>query len=393
VLQEREAQTDIQVFDRTLQNFLTAMRQRPEIAKGFSFFTANAPGIRLEINRDKCKQLGVNISDVGQALQTYLGSSYVNDFTLYGRTFRVVAQADTSYRGDMADLAQYYVRNQSGGMVPLSTLTSYERTATAPLISHYNLFRSADINGDPGEGYSTGDAIKALEEVAAKTLPPGYGYEFSGLSREEELAGSQSLYIFGLSLVFVFLVLAALYESWTVPFAVLVSVPIGSLGAILTLSLVPDLTNNVYAQIGLVTLVGLAGKNAILIVEYAKERLEAGTDLVEATLEAVRLRFRPIVMTSMSAVLGVVPLIIASGAGAISRQHIGWTVFGGLLMATAVGTFIVAVTYVMITKLAYSKKELEKFKEKAEEAKNKKEDKKQDEAEDQADLPAEPAPA
>jgi multidrug efflux pump subunit AcrB len=304
-----------------------------------------------------------------------------------------VAQADTSYRGDMADLAQYYVRNQSGGMVPLSTVTSYERTATAPLISHYNLFRSADINGDPGEGYSTGDAIKALEEVAAKTLPPGYGYEFSGLSREEELAGSQSLYIFGLSLVFVFLVLAALYESWTVPFAVLVSVPIGSLGAILTLSLVPDLTNNVYAQIGLVTLVGLAGKNAILIVEYAKERLEAGTDLVEATLEAVRLRFRPIVMTSMSAVLGVVPLIIASGAGAISRQHIGWTVFGGLLMATAVGTFIVAVTYVMITKLAYSKKELEKFKEKAEEAKNKKEDKKQDEAEDQADLPAEPAPA
>jgi multidrug efflux pump subunit AcrB len=157
--------------------------------------------------------------------------------------------------------------------------------------------------------------------------------------------------------------------------------------------LVPDLTNNVYAQIGLVTLVGLAGKNAILIVEYAKERLEAGTDLVEATLEAVRLRFRPIVMTSMSAVLGVVPLIIASGAGAISRQHIGWTVFGGLLMATAVGTFIVAVTYVMITKLAYSKKELEKFKEKAEEAKNKKEEQKQDEAEDQADLPAEPAPA
>ncbi len=387
VLQEREAQTDIQRFDRTLQGFLAAMKKRPEIAKGFSFFTANTPAYRLEINREKCKQLGVSIADVGQALQTYLGSAYVNDFTLYGRTFRVVAQADTAYRGDMSDLAQYYVRNESGQMVPLSTLTSYERTATAPLISHYNLFRSADINGDPGEGFSTGDAITALEEVAAENLPPGYGYEFSGLSREEQLAGSQSLYIFALSLVFVFLVLAALYESWTVPFAVLVSVPVGSLGAILTLTLVPELTNNVYAQIGLVTLVGLAGKNAILIVEYAKERLEAGTDLVEATLEAVRLRFRPIVMTSLSAILGVVPLIIASGAGAISRQHIGWTVFGGLLVATAVGTLIVAVCYVLITQLAYSKDELEGFKQKAEEAKAK-------EDEGKADAPpAEPAPA
>jgi multidrug efflux pump subunit AcrB len=387
ILQEREAQTDIQSFDRTLQGFLAAMKQRPEIAKGFSFFTANTPAYRLEINREKCKQLGVSISDVGQALQTYLGSAYVNDFTLYGRTFRVLAQADTSYRGDMSDLAQYYVRNQGGQMVPLSTLTSYERTATAPLISHYNLFRSADINGDPGEGYSTGDAITALEEVAAKNLPPGYGYEFSGLSREEQLAGSQSLYIFGLSLVFVFLVLAALYESWTVPWAVLVSVPVGSLGAIVTLTLVPELTNNVYAQIGLVTLVGLAGKNAILIVEYAKERLEAGTDLVEATLEAVRLRFRPIVMTSLSAILGVVPLIIASGAGAISRKHIGWTVFGGLLVATAVGTAIVAVCYVLITRLAYSKEEMEGFKKKAEEAKAKEEEGKADAP------PAEPAPA
>ncbi|GAA4371938.1 multidrug efflux RND transporter permease subunit [Hymenobacter koreensis] len=367
ILQEREAQTDIQAFDRTLQSFLGAMRQRPEIAKGFSFFTANTPGYRLDIDREKCKKLGVQVADVGRALQTYLSSSYVNDFTLYGRTFRVVAQADTSYRGDIQNLNQYYVRNTAGSMVPLSTLISYQRTATAPLISHYNLFRSADINGDPGAGYSTGDAIKALEEVAEQNLPPGYGYEFSGLSREENEAGSQALYIFGLSLVFVFLVLAALYESWTVPFAVLVSVPIGSLGAIVTLSLMSSLTNNVYAQIGLVTLVGLAGKNAILIVEYAKERLEAGAELVEATLDAVRLRFRPIVMTSMSAILGVVPLIIASGAGAESRRHIGWTVFGGLLVATIVGTGVVAVVYVLITRKAYSKKELEAFKQNADE--------------------------
>ncbi|WP_078062765.1 multidrug efflux RND transporter permease subunit [Solirubrum puertoriconensis] len=361
ILQQRESTTDIKEFDRTLQRFLGAMRQRPEIAKGFSFFTTNTPGYKLEIDREKCKKLGVQVSAVGQALQTYLGSAYVNDFTLYGRTFRVVAQADTSYRGDIQNLDQYYVRNQNGGMVPLSTLVSYTLAESAPLVSHYNLFRSADINGDPGEGYSTGDAIKALEEVATENLPPGYGYEFSGLSREEKLAGSQSLYIFGLSLVFVFLVLAALYESWSVPFAVLVSVPISALGAILTLSLLPNLTNNVYAQIGLVTLVGLAGKNAILIVEYAKERVDAGTELVKATLEAVRLRFRPIVMTSMSCLLGVVPLMIASGAGAESRKTIGWTIFGGMLVATTVATFIVAVCYVFITRKAYGKQKLEEL--------------------------------
>jgi hydrophobe/amphiphile efflux-1 (HAE1) family protein len=361
VLQEREAQTDIQRFDQTLQRFLGAIRQRPEIAKGFSFFTANTPGYRLEIDREKAKKLGVQVSDIGQAMSTYLGSAYVNDFTLYGRTFRVVAQADTNYRGDIQNLDQYYVRNASGGMVPLSTLTSYERTASAPLISHYNLFRSADINGDPGEGYSTGDAIKALEEVAAEVLPPGYGYEFSGLSREEQQAGNQSLYIFGLSLVFVFLVLAALYESWSVPFAVLVSVPIGALGAIATLTLLPKLTNNVYAQIGLVTLVGLVGKNAILVVEYAKERLEDGTPLQEATLEAVRLRFRPIVMTTMSAVLGMIPLIIATGAGAQSRRTIGWTVFGGLILGVTVATFVVAVCYVLITRAAYGKEKLQEL--------------------------------
>jgi len=358
IFQEREAGGDIKVFDSNLQKFLGAIRKRPEIASAFSFFTANTPGYRLDIDRQKAKKLGVSITEVGNALRTYLGSAYINDFTLYGRTFRVVAQADSSYRGDISDLGQYYVRNSAGGMVPLSTLTTYQRTETAPLISHYNLFRSAEINGNPAAGFSSGDAIKALQETAAQTLPQGYGFEFSGLSREELLAGGQTIYVFALSIVFVFLFLAALYESWSVPFSVLLAVPVGIFGAILALFFLPKLTNNVYAQIGMLTLIGLSAKNAILIVEFAKERVDKGMPLVEATLDAVRQRLRPIIMTSLAFILGILPLVFASGAGAQSRQTLGWTVLGGMLAATGMGIFIVPVLYVIITRFAYGKEKL-----------------------------------
>lgn len=358
IFQEREAGGDIKVFDSNLQKFLGAIRKRPEIASAFSFFTANTPGYRLDIDRQKAKKLGVSITEVGNALRTYLGSAYVNDFTLYGRTFRVVAQADSSYRGDISDLGQYYVRNTAGGMVPLSTLTTYQRTETAPLISHYNLFRSAEINGNPTAGFSSGDAIKALQETAAQTLPQGYGFEFSGLSREELLAGGQTIYVFALSIIFVFLFLAALYESWSVPFSVLLAVPVGIFGAILALFFLPKLTNNVYAQIGMLTLIGLSAKNAILIVEFAKERVDKGMPLVEATLDAVRQRLRPIIMTSLAFILGILPLVFASGAGAQSRQTLGWTVLGGMLAATGMGIFIVPVLYVIITRFAYGKEKL-----------------------------------
>jgi hydrophobe/amphiphile efflux-1 (HAE1) family protein len=358
ILQEKEAGGDIKNFEKVLNDFTAAVNKRPEIARAFSFFGAHTPAYQLTIDREKAKKLGVQISDVNNALQTYMGSVYINDFTIYGRNFRVLAQADTNYRTNIGNIGQYFVRNSAGGMVPLSTLTTYKVIENAPLISHYNLFRSAEINGSTNPGYSSGDAITALKEVAAQTLPQGYGYEFSGLSREELLSGSKTVYIFALSIGFVFLFLAALYESWSVPFSVLLAVPLGAFGAILFLSFNSNLTNNVYAQIGLITLIGLAAKNAILIVEFAKERVDRGMELEKATLEAVRLRLRPIIMTSMAFILGVVPLVFASGAGSVARKTIGYTVFGGMLAATSLAIFIVPVLFYIITKFAYGKEKL-----------------------------------
>ncbi len=358
ILEEKEAGGDIKNFERIVQNFVGEVNQRKEIAKAFTFFTAHTPAYQLVVDRDKAKKLGVAISDINNALQVYMGSSYINDFTLYGRTFHVVAQADTMYRTDIKDIGQYYVRNQANTMVPLSTVTSYKFIENAPLISHYNLFRSAEIDGNPKPGFSSGDALTALKEVADKTLPQGYGYEFSGLSREELLSGSKTTYIFALSIGFVFLFLAALYESWSVPFSVLLAVPLGAFGAILFLTFLPSLANNVYAQIGLITLIGLSAKNAILIVEFAKERVDRGVELEKAVLDAVRVRLRPIIMTSLAFILGVLPLVFASGAGAQARQTIGFTVFGGMLAATSMAIFIVPVLYYLITKFAYGKAKL-----------------------------------
>lgn len=385
ILEEKQAGGDVKNFEKVLQNFVAAVNQRPEIAKAFSFFTARTPAYQLVVDREKAKRLGVQISDINNALQTYMGSAYINDFTIYGRNFRVVAQADTNYRTNIANIGQYFVRNSQGTMVPLSTLTSYKIIENAPLISHYNLFRSAEVDGNPKPGYSSGDAIKALQEVAAKTLPQGYGYEFSGLSREELLSGSKTVYIFALSIGFVFLFLAALYESWSVPFSVLLAVPLGAFGAILFLVisdwwLGTPLTNNVYAQIGLITLIGLSAKNAILIVEFAKERVDSGWELEEATLEAVRLRLRPIIMTSLAFILGVMPLVFASGAGAQARQTIGYTVLGGMLAATSMAIFIVPVLFYIITRFAYGEKKLKELQEK----RKKEQDSKKDEGDGNA---------
>ena len=360
-LQQKESTDDINGFERVVRNFIAEANKRPEIARAFTFFTARTPGYRLDVDREKCKKLGVSLSDVYNTIQTYLGSSYINDITIYGRNFHVVAQADTSYRGDIGDLNQYYVRNSEGIMLPLSSLISYRYVESAPLISHFNLFRTAEINGDSKPGYSSGQAIQALEDVADKTLPAGYGYEFAGLSRQEIKAGSSTLIIFLLSISFVFLFLAALYESWQVPFSVLLAVPVGLFGAILTLTIISRLVNNVYAQIGMITLIGLSAKNAILIVEFAKERVDRGMPIIESTLAAVKLRLRPILMTSFAFILGVLPLALATGAAAVARSTIGWTVLGGMLAATSLAIFIVPVLFVVITRLVYSKEKLQEL--------------------------------
>lgn len=354
-LQQAGSTDSIQQFEKVAKDFLAKLNQRPEIARAYTFFSARTPSYQINVDKEQAKKLGVLVSDVYSTLSTFLGSSYVNDFNLYGRNFRVMSQADSSFRGSLENIKSYYVRNNVGGMVPLGSLITSKVIEAPSVISHYNIYRSIDINGDTKPGYSSGQAIEALRDVA-RTLPAGYSYEFSGMSREEIAAGNQQTTIFAISIIFVFLFLAALYESWSVPFSVLFAVPIGAFGSILTLTLFPNLSNNIYAQIGLITLIGLAAKNAILIVEFAKERVDRGVDILHATLQAVRLRLRPIVMTSLAFILGVLPLAFASGAAAESRKTIGWTVFGGMIAATTLAIFVVPVLFVLITKIAYGKK-------------------------------------
>ncbi|MEQ8413880.1 MAG: multidrug efflux RND transporter permease subunit [Imperialibacter sp.] len=347
---------DIFGFEATMQKFIAAANQRPEIAAAYSFFSARTPAYQVDLDKEKAKKMGVNVAQAYSTLSTLLASSYVNDFNIYGRNFRVVTQADTVYRKDIDDIGKYFVKNSMGEMVPLSALITTKVIETPALISHYNIYRSAEILGTYAPGYSSGDALKALQEVAAEVLPNGYSYEFGGMSYEEVKAGNTQSIIFLVSIVFVFLFLAALYESWSIPFSVLFAVPIGAFGSILTLTFLPGLTNNIYAQIGLITLIGLAAKNAILIVEFAKERVDAGQDIIESTLEAVRLRLRPIIMTSLAFILGVLPLAISTGAGAEARKTIGWTVAGGMVAASSLAIFVVPVLYVAISKIAYRRR-------------------------------------
>jgi hydrophobic/amphiphilic exporter-1 (mainly G- bacteria), HAE1 family len=358
-IEQRSTNDDLQAFDKVVKKFIDEANKNPAITNAFSFYSSNTPSFNLTVDREKCEKLGVNIGDVFTTIQAFMGSLYINDFTVYNRTFHVVVQADTAFRTLITDMDKYYVRNQDSAMVPLSTLVSYAPTETAPLISHFNIFRSAEVDGAPSAGYSSNQATDSLTAIANRVLPEGYNYEFSGLSYEEIRAGSTTIYIFMFSLTFVFLFLAALYESWSVPFSVLLAVPIGAFGAILTLVFVPSLTDNVYAQIGLITLIGLAAKNAILIVEFAKVRVDRGEELVKSTLEAVKLRLRPIIMTSLAFILGVLPLVLATGAGAVARRTIGFTVLGGMTAASTLAIFIVPVLFVVITRVSYGKEKLE----------------------------------
>ncbi|MDB5111128.1 MAG: Transporter, hydrophobe/amphiphile efflux family [Mucilaginibacter sp.] len=357
-IEQGSSTDDIYAFEKVIKKFVAAAHQTPATSTAYCYFSAHTPSYDLNVDREKCEKLGVNISDVFSTMQAYMGSLFVNNFTLYNRTYHVVVQADTGYRALISNMDKYYVRNSIGQMVPISAVINYKPTVAAPLITHFNIFRSAEVDGSIPAGYSSGQSIEALKAIAAKTLPRGYTYEFSGLSYEELKAGSITIYIFLFSIIFVFLFLAALYESWSVPFSVMLAVPISAFGAILALTMAPGITNNVYAQIGLITLIGLSAKNAILIVEFAKIRVDRGEELIKSTLEAVRLRLRPIIMTSLAFILGVLPLVLATGAGAESRNTIGVTVLGGMIASSTISIFIVPVLFVLFTRLSYGKKEL-----------------------------------
>lgn len=338
-----------QALNDATQALLAAARQQPELnaRQMFSSFGTSTPQFVYDLDRNKAKLLGLNLPDIFNTLQIYLGSLYVNDFNLFGRTFRVTLQADQNARSSANDLTRLYVRNNTGGMVPLSTLGELKPTVGPETVPHYNSNASALINGGPAPGFSSGQAIAAMERVAGQVLPRDFGYEWTGITFQELKAGSAATIVFGLALVFVFLILAAQYESWTMPFVVLLTVPLALFGAMSAIQL-RGMQIDVYSQIGFVMLIGLAAKNAILIVEFARRRREDGVGIIAAATEAGRLRLRPILMTALAFILGAVPLMYATGAGAASRQSLGTAVVGGMLAATALTLIFTPVFYVVI---------------------------------------------
>ena len=341
-----------QALHEAAQALLAAARKQPELDPHqlFTSFGTSTPEYDYDLDRTKVKLLGLNLSDVFNTLQIDLGSLYVNDFNLFGRTFRVTIQAERNARANPTDLSRLYVRNAGGQMIPLDTLGGLRSTVGPEFVSHYNIYGSALINGAPAPGYSSGQAIAAMQRAAGEALPADFGYEWTGIAYQEIEAGATAAIVFALALVFVFLFLAAQYESWSMPFMVILSVPLALFGAVLALWL-RGMQLDVYSEIGLVMLIGLAAKNAILIVEFAKQQREHGATIVDAAMEAGRLRLRPILMTAFAFILGSVPLMVAAGAGAGSRQSIGTTVVGGMLAATIFGLALVPVFYAVIERV------------------------------------------
>jgi hydrophobe/amphiphile efflux-1 (HAE1) family protein len=340
---------------RVANEFVAAARQRPELVNVFSNFEVGTPALTLRFDREKAHTLGIPDTDVYDALQTYLGGFYVNLFNRFGRTWQVLIQAEGDFRRSPEDIGSFYVRAPGGLMVPLSTLVSTSLTNAPDTIYRYERRRTAKITGGPSPGHSAGDAVAAMEDVAAKALPAGYSYSWTGTIYQQKRAEGTEPIAFGLSSVMVLLLLAALYESWAIPFAVILAVPLGIFGALVGVFL-RSYPYDVYTQIGIVTLIGLAAKNAILIVEFAQLRREEGKSIQEAAVEAAQVRLRPILMTSFAFILGVLPLVIGTGAGAGARRALGTAVFAGMISATVLAIFIVPTLYVVIARLAGGRK-------------------------------------
>jgi HAE1 family hydrophobic/amphiphilic exporter-1 len=368
VLEDR-AGKDVQFLSSNLNTFLAAARKRPEIASVSTTFLGSVPQQFIDVDRDKVLKQGVAVNDVYRTIQAFMGGLFINYFNRFGRQWQVYIEAEGEYRTDQENVGQFYVKNAAGGMVPLSALIRFEPRPGPEFTMRYNLFRCAQINGSAAPGYSSNQAMAALEQVFAQTMPAEMGYDYLGISFQEKKAqeGVPPSVIFGLSLLFVFLILAALYESWTLPFSVLLSTPIAVFGAFFVLWLrrvvisafyppyMVQIEADVYSQIGLVMLIGLAAKNAILIVEFAKDEYEKGRDLVDAALEGARLRLRPILMTSLAFICGCIPLWTATGAGSVARQIMGTTVIGGMLAASAVGIFFVPAVFYVVERFSTPK--------------------------------------
>jgi HAE1 family hydrophobic/amphiphilic exporter-1 len=370
VLEDRAGRS-VQFLAINLAKFLAAARKRPEIGAISTTFLPSVPQQFVDVDRDKVLKQGVAISDVYQTIQAFMGGLFINYFNDFGRTWQVYVEAEAPYRSNLENVGQFYVRNSRGDVVPVSALTKFQLHSGPEFILRYNEYRSAQINGSAAPGYSSDQATAALEDVFKQTMPGEMGFDYLGMSYQEQKArqGVPASVIFGFSLLFVFLILAALYESWSLPFSVLLSTPVAVFGAFAVLWLrrvllgaflppyMVQIENDVYSQIGLVMLIGLAAKNAILIVEFAKERFEQGKPLVDAALEGVRLRLRPILMTSFAFILGCVPLWAASGAGSVARQVIGTTVIGGMLAASAIGIFFIPAIFYLVEKWSRAAKD------------------------------------
>lgn len=351
MLQDKSGQSPVYLA-RQAQAFIAAANQRPEIGSIYTMYRANVPQKSIRVDKDKVQKLGMPIAEVNATLSSFLGGAYVNNFNAFGRQYRTYVQAEMDYRMKPDDIRQYFVRDKNGTMISVGTLAEVKDTTGPLYTNHFNIYRAAEIAGTPAPGYSSAQALTALEEVAAQVLPADMGYQWSNTSFQEKEAGGKAIVMFAMALVFVFLILAAQYESWKLPFSVLLGTPWAVLGAMLGLFIgswfSATYVNNVFAQIGLVMLIGLNAKNAILIVEFAKMKMEEGMDAYAAALEAAKLRFRPILMTSLAFILGVVPLMRATGAGAEARRVMGTTVFSGMLFATVVGVLLIPAFFVMI---------------------------------------------